>query len=244
MSGDQLHKAIEGLDVRRLGGSATPSVVGQATRIFDVQLDPRIAPIWSILYFPPVVQSPFGLGQVINSNQAIGRLTMGQGGVAVSVDFDWSMGGVLQVPASSVQLDVFILATTITDGGQFSAWAVPSPMSARGGWQQNTRTFSFFAPIPSVPPALTFPVPALARSWSLGGLGGGATAGIVETFILASDGTTLEIWNKDFAMNNASGIAMLEDQHVLPRRAAVFSVLQATGPVGMTAVSYRFHLAI
>lgn len=240
-----LHDALEEFGVRRLGGSASPAAVGQPARLFDVMLDPRIAPVWSVLYMPPVVVSPFGLGTIVNSNQAIGRLSMGQGGVAAIVEFDWGCGGVLQVPASNVQLDVVIPVATATDAGDFVAWVVPAPLGARGGYQQNTFTRTLVAPIPTVAPALTFAVPTFARSWSVGAVAGGATAGLLETFILASDGTTLEIWNKDFAANNASGIAMLEDQHVLPRRASVFSVLQSLAlPAGLTAVQYRFHLAI
>jgi len=245
MPSERLWDELEAFGERRLGGSARrPAPGASPSRLFDLVLSPAVAPVWSVVYEPIFVPSPFGLGTLIHSNEAIGRLTFGGGGARPAVvDFDWGQGGVLQVPAGNVQLDVFIEAAMATDFAdvEFSAFAVPAVLG-RTAWQQNTRTFELGTP-PTGAPALTVAVPPYARSWSMGAASGGVAAGVLEVFVLASDGTTLELWNRDFPANNAGG--PLEDQHVLPRRASVFSVLQSALAAGaITRVQFRFLLAI
>jgi hypothetical protein len=245
MSSERLWDELEGHVERRLGGSARrPPAGAPAAQLFDLALSPAVAPVWSIVYEPVFVPSPFGLGTLVHSNETIGRVQFGGGGARPAVmEFDWGQGGVLQVPAGQVQLSAFLEAAMATDPSnvELSAFAVPAVLG-RTAWQQNTRTYELGVP-PTGAPALTLPVPPYARSWSMGAAAGGAAAGVLEVFVLASDGTTLELWNRDFPANNLGG--PLEDQHVLPRRASVFSVLQsALSPAAISRVQFRFLLAL
>jgi hypothetical protein len=242
MSTERLYQTVEKFGRHRLGGSVTPNQNGVNFRVFDVDLDPALAPIWSVVFFAPRIDFGPGIGIVNNAQAAIGRLQLGQGGVASSiVEFDWGAGGIFSVPASNLQLDVFFQSPFPPIVSPFTAYVVPGVI---GGTRINMLSKTITVP-PTVPPFLIVTVPPFAKEWGVGAVNGSAvSASVLEIFILENSGATLERVNITYPADNVGFVVpRTEPRHLISRTETVFSVAQSVAGV-ITTATFKFVLAI
>lgn len=214
-----------------------PDAINQQVRCLDVQLDPDAAPVWSVVYLPPLARDGFvGVPAVA---QVLGRLVIGQGGVATSeVHFDWGAGGILTVPACSLQVDVLWRPNDIgtfpqaqaPPPGPYQAWCVPG---AVGNAQPNTLTRRL-GPVPVFPAFVDVPIPPMARRFSAftSGLVFTGGANVYNIFFDCFDSAGTRLYRR-FAPGNSSLYkqqAPLDE--LLPGGAARHSISRTAVPAG------------
>ena len=120
----------------------------QETDIMTLRLDPKIAPVWSIV----VLSRPRNGETVASPPLAVGRLYISGGGgggiVSLAIPFDPKPAVVLTVPASTVRITIDTTVERIpgfagvVGSGEYSAYAVPFPIGKGVGafWTEFTDT--------------------------------------------------------------------------------------------------------
>lgn len=240
---------------RRLGGAAQfdDGIAGlQIVPIFDLMLPEHVSPIWSIVYMPPFTQDPqqFFSENLITSTKTVGRLSIGQGGVGNALfEFDWSAGGVVTVPASTVQLSIvyplndgIIFTSDFPPPGLFQAWAVPGCI---GNGKPNYLTK--FSTVPVFPASLSvMTVPPMARNFSIGGHQLPGAAGVLQIQVSDAVPAPLEFWEWDLTAIGAATSPGLLQQTAIPLfRGAAFMGVGQEGPgAAIQNISVKFELAL
>lgn len=253
---DLVVEELENFGVNQLGGTALfdGSPDPQERRLFQVELDPAVCMVWSVLYMPGTEFDETLGFETVDTNDVIGRLSIGAGGGAnVQVEFDWSAGGVIQVPACTISLTVAFEPIVIVQPSPvsaFQAFVVPGVMTGARGPNYLTRFAGVFANLPVIP-ALgeAVPVPVMARRWTLGTdqnfLGFIVTlrvqvfnsVGVVlETWQMTrSPGSAVNILDAIFSAEGSGGIP-------LPRGAAFLRISQSA--LGFALVNIKFELGL
>lgn len=245
-------------DPARLGGAAEfdGTFNPQEVRMLDVQLSPEIATVWTLTYVPPLgVQpvQPAERGKLVPlAHDTVGRLLMGGGGVAnVEVEFDWTAGGTILVPASNIQLNLQYdpfdpVAQRIAPAGQFRAWIVPGALPRTA---PNYRTRKTRDP-DNAGGSNVMAVPVGAKRYRVLPLNTSLAPVGLSVIVLDGGGTPLNIWGVEvqplgtFPPGGAANETTWMTDHPLPLGASVVAVGQVGGnPGDLALVSVNFELA-